>query len=176
MSQNKRIETVNDDEAAGVAKQVFQNFIDKKGGVPAWARVMAHRPEILESFSGLLSVIMGPGLVEQDNKWKCAYTVSHINKCQYCIGVVEGMLSKLGVDPENIKEVVTGEKANLKSDEQAAVRYAEAVTKDAVNIPSEIFEELKDHYNEAQIVEITSAVGLFNYINRFNDALEVLPE
>lgn len=176
MLQNERVKIVTDDEVSGVAQQVFQDFIDKKGGVPSWARIMAHRPEILENFSQLLSIIMGPGLVEQDNKWKCAYAVSHINKCQYCIGVVEGMLGKLGVDPENIKEVSTGEKANLKPDELAAVRYAEAVTKDAVSISPEIFEELKKHYNEAQIVEITSAIGLFNYINRFNDALGVLPE
>ena len=176
MSQNERVKIVADDEASDIARQVFQNFIDKKGGVPSWARVMAHRPEILEIFSQLLSVTMGPGLVEQDNKWKCAYAVSHINKCQYCIGVVEGMLGKLGVDPENIEKIVTGEKANLKPDEQIAVRYAEAVTKDAVGVAPEIFEELKEHYNEAQIVELTSAIGLFNYINRFNDALGVLPE
>ena len=176
MSQNERIKIITDDEVSDAARQIFQNFIDKKGGVPSWARVMAHRPEILKNFIQLFTTIMGPGLVEQDNKWKCASAVSHINKCQYCIGVVEGMLSKLGVPPENIKEVTTDEKANLKPDEGAAIRYAEAVTKNAVDVPTEIFEELKKYYNEAQIVEITSAVGLFNYVNRFNDALGVRPE
>ena len=170
------VKPITDEEASDVAKQIFQDFIDKKGGVPSWARVMAHRPEILKNFIQLFTTIMGPGLVEQDNKWKCASAVSHLNKCQYCIGVVEGMLGKLGVPPENIKDVTTDEKANLKPDEQVAVRYAEAVTKDAVDIPPEISEELKKHYNEAQIVELTSAVGLFNYINRFNDALGVRPE
>ena len=170
------IKPITDEEAPEATQQIFQDFIDKKGGVPSWARVMAHRPEILKNFIQLFTTIMGPGLVEQDNKWKCANAVSHLNKCQYCIGVVEGMLGKLGVLPENIKDVTTDEKANLKPDEKIAVRYAEAVTKDAVNIPSEISEELKKHYNEAQIVEITSAIGLFNYINRFNDALGVRPE
>ena len=176
MSQNEHVKVITDDEVSGVARQIFQNFIDKNGSVPNWARVMAHKPAILENFSRLLSVTMGPGLVEQDNKWKCACAVSHINKCQYCIGVVEGMLGKLGVPSENIKDVTTDEKANLKPDEQAAIRYAEAVTKDAVNVSPEIFEELKKYYNEAQIVELTSTIGLFNYINRFNDALGVLPE
>jgi alkylhydroperoxidase family enzyme len=90
--------------------------------------------------------------------------------------VVEGMLAQLGVAPEHITDVVTDEKGTLKPDEVAAVRYAEAVTKDAVEIPEEIWTSLKEHYDDAQIVELTAAISLFNYINRFNDALGVLPE
>ena len=170
------IEPITNEEASEATQQIFQDFIDRKGGVPSWAGVMARRPEILKNFIQLFTTIMGPGLVEQDNKWKCANAVSHLNKCQYCIGVVEGMLGKLGVSPENIKDVTTDEKANLKPDEKIAVRYAEAVTKNAVDVPLEISEELKKYYNEAQIVELTSVIGLFNYINRFNDALGVRPE
>lgn len=35
---------------------------------------------------------------------------------------------------------------------------------------------MKEHFTDCEIVEITSVIGLFNYINRFNDALGVLPE
>jgi AhpD family alkylhydroperoxidase len=118
---------------------------------------------------------MGPGLVEQDNKWKVAHRVSKLNKCTYCIGVVEGMLKKLGVSEEDMKYVVE-DVEKMKDDERAAVKYAEAVTKDAVEVPEEVYEELKKHYSEDQIVELTAAVGLFNYINRFNDAMGVVPE
>lgn len=176
MAIEQRVVPVSDDAASDVAAQVFQNFKDKKGSVPNWARVMANRPEVLASFSGLLSVTMGPGLVEQDNKWKCAYVVSKINKCQYCLGVVEGMLGQLGVSPENIADVISDEKVTLKDDEKAAVEYAKILTTDPVNVPEETYEEMKKHYDDAQLVEITAAIGLFNYINRFNDGLGVLPE
>ena len=63
-----------------------------------------------------------------------------------------------------------------KPDEKIAVRYAEEVTKDATKVNDEIFEELKKYYNDAQIVEITAAISLFNYINRFNDSLHIIPE
>ncbi len=167
---------VADDEANEVAGKVFQNFIDNRGGVPSWARIMANRPEILEKFTSLFSVTMGPGLVEQDNKWKCAYVVSKINKCHYCIGVVEAMLKQMGVSEENIKDVISDEKTTLKPDERAAVRYADAVTKNAVDVSEEIYTEMKEYYNEQQLVEITAAIALFNYVNRFNDAMGVAPE
>jgi alkylhydroperoxidase family enzyme len=87
------------------------------------------------------------------------------------------MLHQLGVDAENIKDVISDEKSMLKDDERAAVQYAEAVvTRNAVEVPEEVYQEMKKYYNDAQLVEITAAIGLFNYINRFNDALGVLPE
>jgi len=170
-----KVKIIEDGEEKGEAVEVFKSFKDKNGMVPNWARVMAHRPEVLAAFAKLLSVTMGPGLVEQDNKWKIAYKVSQMNKCTYCIGIVEGMLKKLGVSEGDIKYVIE-DIDKMKPDEKAAVKYAEAVTKNAVEVPSEIHEELKKHYDEGQIVELTAAIGLFNYINRFNDALGVIPE
>jgi len=166
---------VSDEEATGPAVDVFQNLRDKTGGVPNWARVMANRPEILAAFANLLSTSMRPGLVEQDNKWKMAYKVSDINKCKYCIGAAGGMLTKLGVSEEDMK-IVLEDVDKMSDDEKIAIKYAEAVTKDAVNVPDEIFDELRKYYNDAQITELTSVIGLFNYINRFNDALKVMPE
>lgn len=171
-----QVKIIQDEEVEGVAADVFQNFKDKHGMVPNWVRVMANRPEILATFAQHLSVVMGPGLVEQDNKWKCAYAVSKINKCTYCVGVVDGMLKKLGVPDEHIADVITDDKTSLNPDEQAAVRYAEAATTHAAEVPEDIIVELKKHYDDAQIVELTGAIGLFNYVNRFNDALGVLPE
>lgn len=169
------IKPLENEEAQGPAQDVFQHFIDTRGGVPNWARVMGHRPEILAMFSKLMGVTMGPGLVEQDNKWKCAYKVSDLNKCEYCVGVVQGMLGQLGVSEADM-EYVLGDLSEMKPDERAAVRFAEAVTIDPVNIDPAVKSELKEYYSEDQIVELTAAIGLFNYINKFNDALEVLPE
>ena len=34
---------------------------------------------------------------------------------------------------------------------------------------------LKAHYDEGQIVELAMVVGIFNYFNRFNNALKMEP-
>jgi len=41
------------------------------------------------------------------------------------------------------------------------------------HVPDAIFQDLRRHYSEEQIVEIACVVGLFNYFNRFNNALHV---
>ena len=52
--------------------------------------------------------------------------------------------------------------------------------KEQVNVVTktayEVFEKLKSIFSEAQIIEIISAIRLFNYINRFNNIIGILPE
>jgi alkylhydroperoxidase family enzyme len=45
----------------------------------------------------------------------------------------------------------------------------------ASRVSGEIFEELRKHFNEGEVVEIAAVVGLFNYFNRFNEALGMEP-
>ncbi len=49
------------------------------------------------------------------------------------------------------------------------------MTRDANHVPEEVFEELRRHYSEGEIVEIACVVGLFAYFNRFNEALRMEP-
>ncbi|HYK37432.1 hypothetical protein [Alloacidobacterium sp.] len=38
-----------------------------------------------------------------------------------------------------------------------------------------LFDELQSHYDEGEIIELMVAIGLFNYFNRFNNALQIEP-
>lgn len=42
-------------------------------------------------------------------------------------------------------------------------------------VPGELHRELRDRWTEDQVVEIAAVAGIFNYFNRFNNALEVPP-
>jgi len=59
--------------------------------------------------------------------------------------------------------------------EKAALRLAETVTRDAHAVSDEQFAELRRFYSEGEVVELLCAVGLFNYFNRFNNALQMEP-
>ena len=51
--------------------------------------------------------------------------------------------------------------------------YAERMTRNAHTVDAALFEELKRHYSNSQILELTSVVGLTNYWNRFTTALRI---
>jgi alkylhydroperoxidase family enzyme len=54
-----------------------------------------------------------------------------------------------------------------------ALRYAELMTRDAHRVTDAFFAELRTHYSDSQILELTSVIGLTNYWNRFTTALRI---
>ena len=59
--------------------------------------------------------------------------------------------------------------------EKTALELAERVTRDPHNVDNDFWAELRKHYDEGEIIELLAAIGLFNYFNRFNDALRMEP-
>ena len=57
--------------------------------------------------------------------------------------------------------------------DRAALAFADAMTPTGSQVPDEVFNELAGHWDAAQVVEITAVVALFNYFNRFAEALHV---
>ena len=49
------------------------------------------------------------------------------------------------------------------------------MTRDAPGMTNEDVDALRAHFSEGEIVEIAAVVGVFNYFNRFNDALGMEP-
>lgn len=166
------VHMVSDEEAKGKAKELFDQLIASSGKVPKWVRVMANCDDILVGFFTMFKATMDDAPVDKILKWKVAHKVSTMNECEFCVDVAHTQLKQFGLSDEDIKqiEVLADDKT------KAALQYGAAVTKEAYAVPEDIFAELKKHFNDAQIVELTAVIGLFNYINRFNDALGVLPD
>lgn len=57
--------------------------------------------------------------------------------------------------------------------EYAALVFAEQMTRGSGHVPDVTFNLLREHFEPAAILELTHVIGLFNYFNRFNNALEV---
>ena len=55
--------------------------------------------------------------------------------------------------------------------ERLVVRYAVEMTLTPVEVPDELFEELKGRFDSRQIVELTAAIAWENYRARNNHAL-----
>ena len=58
--------------------------------------------------------------------------------------------------------------------EKSALDLAERVTRDS-GVDDAFWGELRKYYDEGEIVELLAAIGLFNYFNRFNNALRMEP-
>lgn len=59
--------------------------------------------------------------------------------------------------------------------ETLVIRYAAQMTLD-VKVSDEVFAALRSHFDETQIVELTSAIATYNMVARFLVALGITPE
>ena len=79
----------------------------------------------------------------------------------------EGGLDKLG-------EVLAWRDSRLFSAaERVALEYAERMTITGQSVDDAFFAELRRHFSEPQIVELTAAIALENFRSKFNPALGV---
>lgn len=167
------VHLVTDEEAKEQARELFEQVKTSTGRVPKWVRVMANCEDVLHGFFTMFKAIMDDAPVDKLLKWRIALKISDLNKCEFCVSVAKAQLKNFGLTEEEIENI---ESQNLSEKERIAMEYAIASTKHAYNIDPEVIKRMKRHYTDAQIVEISSVVGLFNFINRFNDSLGVLPD
>ena len=86
------------------------------------------------------------------------------------------MARRHGWTDEQINDLANFEnRTDFTDKEKAALRLAERVTNDAHSVDEQLFGELRKHFDEGEIIELLAAIGLFNYFNRFNDALQMEP-
>jgi alkylhydroperoxidase family enzyme len=82
---------------------------------------------------------------------------------------------RFGSTEEELKALEKGNSGCFGPRECAALNFAEALTLDSNNVPDELFARVRQYFTEGEIIEIAAVAGLFNYFNRFNNALRMEP-
>lgn len=84
------------------------------------------------------------------------------------------MLKQLGATDATIAALEAWEASGeFTPAEKAALALAEQMTRDAKRVDDALWGELKLHFMDSELIELVSVIGLFNYFNRVNDALQV---
>ena len=87
------------------------------------------------------------------------------------------MARQLGVSEELLDALyhIDEHRELFTAQELVAVRFAEMMTTGARDIDETLWDELQAHFDDGEIVELATVIGLFNFFNRFADALQILP-
>ena len=82
----------------------------------------------------------------------------------------------MGITEEQIRVIGSGEymASSLLTDrEKACVLWAEHVTKNTAKERDDVHEEVRRHFTDAELVELTMVITYFNMRNRFQDSLRI---
>jgi alkylhydroperoxidase family enzyme len=79
-----------------------------------------------------------------------------------------------GITDEQLADLADFERSsNFGAGEKAVLRYAEGMTRTPAEVSDAAFDDLKRHFDTAQIVELTTMIAFENLRARFNRALHV---
>ena len=171
-----RISRLDRDEVSPDIGALYDTVFAQRGNVPNMFRTMAHRPEIFATMQSHFAAVLNTGTVPTKLKELIIVRTSQVNQTPYCLASHTRLARSLGWSEDQLAHLAEWpERDDFTPAEKAAIRLAETVTRDAHSLSDEQFAELRTHYSEGEIVELLCAIGLFNYFNRFNDALQMEP-
>lgn len=82
-----------------------------------------------------------------------------------------------GISPEQIANLSNYRSSLLFSElERLVLEYADAMTQTPVVVSEALFARLRERFNEAELVELTSAIAWENYRARFDHAFGIEAE
>jgi uncharacterized peroxidase-related enzyme len=171
-----RISRLNRSEVSPELAALYDKAYAQRGNVPNMFRVMAHRPEIFATMQAHFGAVLNTGTVPTKLKELIIVRTSQVNDTPYCLASHTILAKGLGWTDDQLSHLADWQKRDdFTPAEKAALKLAETVTRDAHGVTDEQFAELRSFYNEGEIVELLCAIGLFNYFNRFNNALKMEP-
>jgi uncharacterized peroxidase-related enzyme len=171
-----RISRLDRGEVGAEIAALYDKAFAHRGNVPNMFRVMAHRPEIFATMQAHFAAVLNTGTVSTKLKELIIVRTSQVNETPYCLASHTILARNLGWSDDQLAHLAEWpQREDFTPAEKAALRLAETVTRDAHAVNDEQFAELRGFYSEGEIVELLCAIGLFNYFNRFNNALKMEP-
>lgn len=152
-------------------KAMAEGLEQTMGYIPNSLYTMAHWPEMLGEFANLMITVMRSGELDEGLKQLIALISSHTAGCRYCQAHTASGAATNGVSEEKIQAVFEFEQSDLFDDrERAALSLAWHASLQPNGVEESDFEEAKRYFSDRQIVEIMSVVGMFGFLNRWNDS------
>lgn len=170
-----RLPRLGPDDVAPKARAVFEAFLRERGNIPNLFRIAAHSPGVLDAFRGAFAGVMGEGAATVRLKELVAVRVSHVNACEYCLASHTTLARRFGATEAELAALAAGDFAPFTAGEAAAFRAADAITRGTGHVDAAVIDDLRTHWQDAQVVELLAVIALFNLFNRFANALDIPP-
>ncbi|MFQ5936514.1 MAG: carboxymuconolactone decarboxylase family protein [Acidiferrobacterales bacterium] len=168
-----RVREVEIDEIPEDIRPIYKRYAEDYGPFLNQVKVFAHRPAAVKHLMGLLLDLADEAVLPKRYLEIALVVVSKLNECTYCVAHHEPRLVEQGLDPETVSRILEPDCPGLDEVDRLVRDYAVQVTQKPQTMRDAIFDELRKHFSEAQIVELTLRTALCGFFNRFNDALQI---
>jgi len=142
-------------------------------------RINTHTKQYQEPMKALFSVeaYLRHASIAGNLKHLVYLRASHLNGCAYCIDMHWKDLRALGESEQRLYGVAAwAESPYYTPRERAAFLWTDSVTQlHPSHVSDDVYTQVREHFSEQEIVDLTLAVGMINLWNRVSIALRTTP-
>ncbi len=168
-----RVREIEIDEVPEEVRPVYRRFATDYGPFLNQVKIFAHRPPALKHIMGLLLELADEAVLPKRYLEIALVAVSKLNACTYCVAHHAPRMVEQGLPPESAENILAETVPGFDAVDTLVRDFAVQVTERPNRMGDGIFERLKAHFSEEQIVELTLRTALCGFFNRFNDALQI---
>ncbi len=168
-----RVRDVEIHEIPEDVQPIYQRFASEYGPFLNQVKVFAHRPPAVKHLMGLLLNFADEQILPKRYLEISLVVVSKINECKYCVAHHTPRLIEQGLTPDAVANILADEVEGFDEVDMLVRDFSVQVTNNFQYMRDQIFVEMRKHFTEEQIVELTLRTALCGFFNRFNDALQI---
>ena len=175
MTTTHRVTPLEGREAPLLARLLNRVARRRLGQEPLPLKVLAHNPRFLLPYLATSVFSVGSVRLPEETRALAMSLVAELNGCAWCVDfgrALHGRTAEARARLARVRDYANQPELYTPA-ERAALAYAEAVTQVGGRVTDEQFAELRRHYSEREIVELTAAVAIENFYNRLNAPLAI---
>jgi AhpD family alkylhydroperoxidase len=136
--------------------------------------IYAHRPRLLIGYGMMEDATARLHRVDERIKVLAELKAATLTRCEYCIDIGSKIAQQAGISEAQLLALPQYRTSEQFNDlEKLVIDYAVGVSSTPVDVPDELFAELRSHFDDGQLVELTNAIAIENMRGRFNLALGI---
>lgn len=166
------------DEASPALAALIAKLKGARGGkLLNLYRLLLHAPTIADAWQAFNNAIRYQTTLDEQTREFAILRVAQLTGADYQFHIHANQYApEVGITPQQIHALEGSEHSSLfQPAHRALLAYADAMTTQ-IEVPDDVFERLRRHYSEAQIVELTVLIGAYNMHSRVARALRLDPE
>jgi len=172
-----RVSYIEENDHPELAELIGKVRTGRRGTLINVYKLLLHTPDIAATWLELIGKARFATALDGRLREIAIIRVGYLNRTDYVVKQhVPELSAPEGLSQAECDALADWQKSPLFSArERAVLAYADAMTRD-VTVPDAVFDALRPHFTERQIVEFTVLIGIYNMHTRVFTALAIDPE
>ncbi|MEP7337155.1 MAG: carboxymuconolactone decarboxylase family protein [Acidobacteriota bacterium] len=139
----------------------------EQGKIPNYVRALALLPNSAKPFATTFKAYLYDGTIAPETKMAMGVRIAQVYGSAYPAIHLQRLLRASERGQKLLAALKANDFAALSASEQAAIRYADLLTRDVHGVSDAEFQKTRASFNDSQVVELTMTTAFFNYFLRF---------